>query len=335
MRLLPGILALLVLARLSTALATDSAPGGAAPRFAPASLEHDFGRVIPRERLRHTLNVTNLGGTALRLSHFERSCSCVEPAVRELVIAPGGVGRLEVGVQAGDPSGAFVETLAFETNDPDRPAGKLTFRGVVFRRIEAVPDFVVLPITPDSPLSQSVTVRIVNHGSTPVGLGEPRGSNPAFAAVLRPRVPGREYDLEFRATRPLPNGNHYGRFSLTTDDPEVREIVATVFVPGLAAVVITPPVLELPLAGVPPPATNAPVVLVRSTSDHRLEVTDPVTDLPGARVRMEVREPGRLVAVHLHLPANFTPARGFRSEVTVKTNHPRFPVLRIPVVARP
>jgi hypothetical protein len=296
---------------------------------------HDFGRVDPKANLRHVVTFTNRGPAHLEVGGFQGSCSCVQTTTRSLRLAPGSTGTLEILVTAGDVSGPFEESLAFTSTDPAHPSGTISLKGTVFRILEAVPDFAVLPVTPDSGTNETVTVRIVNHGHAPVEIGVPKGSHPAFAAALVARRPGHEYDLVIRTTRPLPNGNHYGTFTLPTTSPEVPELKVTAFVPGLAAVVVTPPKLELPAN--PRPQDRRRTVLVRSTTDHVLTLTDPGLSLDGTRIRIETREPGRLFAVHVEFAeyATVTPGPDSRPMLTLRTNHPQFPVLRVPVVARP
>ena len=289
----------------------------------------DLGRIAPQAQLEQRLDFENTGTAPLQIRQLQTSCSCVRPEVRSLEIAPGARASLRVEFIAGAPSGPFTESLTFETNDPGRSKVTVEWKGTVFRRIEAVPDFVVMEVTPDSWTNETAIVRILNHTETPIRLSEPVGANPAFAARLSTLKPGWEYALEMRAVRALSNGNHYGRFSVRTDSSEVPQVEVTAFVPGLSALVTTPRRIVLPAGS----STNRVVVpvFVRSTTEHRLVVSDPGCDAPGVRVNLEEREPGRLFVVRLEFPAGFRPTAGRKLELEMRTNHPQYPKLRVPV----
>lgn len=338
----PALVVILTLATLFPWKGTRLAFGEAAtpppsklPRLELLASSRDFGRVQPRATLDHRVTFANTGGMVLRIGDFQRSCSCVQLPVSSLEVPPGTRATLELTLLASDLSGPFEETLSFTSNDPLHPTGSVTLRGLVFRRIEAVPDFAVLPVTPDSGTNEVVQVRILNHGDGPIEVREPHGSNPAFAARLIPRVPGREWTLELRTTRILPNASHYGPFTLQTSSPEVPELRVTAFVPGLPAVVATPREWVIDANAAAGSPTLECTILVRSTTDHSLEVSTPEIDVPGVETRLETREPGRLFAVRLRFPEDFRPAPGFKAVLDLRTNHPRFEHLRVPVRVRP
>lgn len=299
------------------------------PRLGFSGTARDFGRVGPQAHLEQRLDFENTGTATLQVRGIQTSCSCVRPEVRSLEIAPGARASLRVEFITGAPSGPFTESLTFETNDPDQAKVTVEWKGTVFRRIEAAPDFVVMEVTPDSWTNETATVRILNHAEAPIRLSDPVGANPAFAARLSTVKPGWEYALEMRPVRALPNGNHYGRFTLRTDSTEVPQVEVTAFVPGLSALVTTPRRVVLP-AGSSTHRVVVPV-FVRSTTEHRLVVSEPRCDAPGVRVNLEEREPGRMFVVGLEFPAGFRPPAGRKLELEMHTNHPQYPVLRVPV----
>jgi hypothetical protein len=302
------------------------------PRLAQVPASLDFGSIPPRTPLSSTLAWTNSGTAPLVIRDIQVSCSCLQPGARTLTIDPGSHGTLEVGVLAPDRSGPFLETLTFACNDPDHASGTVEFRGTVFRKIEAIPDFAVLAITPDSGTNESVRIRIVNHGPEPVEIGEPRGNHPAFEARLIRGASGTDPELFVRATRPLANANHFAVFKLSTSSPEVPEVAVTVYVPGLPAVAVTP--REIRLAPLPTARAEdrARTVFIRGTTDESLVVSNAVVRLPGARVALETRQPGRLFVAHLELPADFELSAHPPAELLFHTNHPQFPVVRVPIV---
>ncbi len=303
------------------------------PRLAQVPAPIDFGSIPPRTPLSSTLSWTNSGTAPLVIRDIKVSCSCLQPEARTLTVEPGSRGTIEVGVLAPDPSGPFLETLTFASNDPDHASGTVEFRGTIFRKIEAIPDFAVLAITPDSGTNESVRLRIVNHGPEPVEIGEPRGNNPAFEARLVRGASGTDPELFVRATRPLANANHFAVFKLSTSSAEVPELTVTVYVPGLPAVAVTPREIRLAPRTSGQAEEQVGTVFLRGTTDESLVVSNLVVHPPGARVDLETRQPGRLFVAHLRFPADFEPSTNSPAELLFHTNHPRFPVVRVPIVS--
>lgn len=307
--------------------ATNAGTPGA--RFGGPARVLDLGRVRPQQRLDIPLTFTNQGTAALQLSDLHGSCSCVHPGLRELAVPPGEHGVVPLEFYASDLGGPFSETLTFATNDPREPEVTLEFKGVVWRVLEALPAFVTLDVTPDSWTNQTAAVRIANHGETPIQLEPPVANQPAFAATFTTNRPGFAWDLIVRTTRPLPNANHYGRFTFKTSSPEVPRLEVTAFVPALSAVVATPRQLRIPAGPLAQPETR--VLWLRGTTGLALQLSDPTPPSPGVTTVVDEIEPGRLFRATLTFPAAFVLPPDRRLEFTVRSNHPQFPILRIPV----
>jgi hypothetical protein len=54
-------------------------------------------------------------------------------------------------------------------------------------------------------------------------------------------------------------------------------------------------------------------------------------DLPGTTVRLEETQPGGLFCVGVQFPVGFERAPGQTGQVAFKSNHPKYPVVRVPV----
>jgi len=66
-----------------------------------------------------------------------------------------------------------------------------------------------------------------------------------------------------------------------------------------------------------------------------LKLSDPVLSVKGVDVHLEELQPGRSFTVTLKFPAGFEIARGEKVELSVKSNHPQFTVIKVPVVQAP
>jgi hypothetical protein len=64
-------------------------------------------------------------------------------------------------------------------------------------------------------------------------------------------------------------------------------------------------------------------------------LSDASIDVPGASVSVQEVQVGKLFHVTVKVPAGFEMKPGPQGELSVKSNHPKHPVIRVPVVATP
>ena len=66
-------------------------------------------------------------------------------------------------------------------------------------------------------------------------------------------------------------------------------------------------------------------------------MSEPVVNAKGVDVQLKETEPGRAFALALIFPAGFEIAQGEKVELSVKSNHPQFPTIKVPIMqpARP
>ena len=91
-----------------------------------------------------------------------------------------------------------------------------------------------------------------------------------------------------------------------------------------------PPQIELPGG----PVTNnlKRTVSFRNNASSPLELRDPAINAPGVELQLHELQKGQFYSVLLFFPPGFEIAPGQKLELTVKSNHPLFPVLRVPIV---
>jgi hypothetical protein len=75
-----------------------------------------------------------------------------------------------------------------------------------------------------------------------------------------------------------------------------------------------------------------PSFSIRTQSTNLLELSEASINVPGVTVEMKELQPGRLFSLTPTFPAGFELPAGQRVEVSVKTNHPKYPVIRVGVV---
>ena len=94
-------------------------------------------------------------------------------------------------------------------------------------------------------------------------------------------------------------------------------------------VVVAPTQIMLP----PGPLTNTVhhVVTIRSTGTNSLVLSDAAVNVPGAAVRIQETQPGRFFNLTVDFPEGFQAKPEQKVELTVKSNHPKFPLITVPV----
>lgn len=77
------------------------------------------------------------------------------------------------------------------------------------------------------------------------------------------------------------------------------------------------------------------VITVRNNGSHRLVLSEASVNVPGAEVRAEEVPGTKLFQITVKFPAGFRLPPEDGVEVSVKSNHPEFADIRVPVVAQP
>ena len=107
-------------------------------------------------------------------------------------------------------------------------------------------------------------------------------------------------------------------------------INATAFVSVYPLVMLTPPQITLPPGPLAAPAPFA--VLIRNTGANPLKLSEPKLLVLGANVQLQENQPGRQFALRGSFPVGFTAPKGQPLEISLKSDHPKVPVVKIQVV---
>jgi hypothetical protein len=96
------------------------------------------------------------------------------------------------------------------------------------------------------------------------------------------------------------------------------------------ALVAMPQAIRLP-AGPLSPTYRQPVT-IRNNSAKPVTLTDPMVNVEGVKVQTTETQPGKLFTLSVTFPTNFQARTDKPMELTVKTSHPKYPVLRVPFI---
>jgi hypothetical protein len=96
-----------------------------------------------------------------------------------------------------------------------------------------------------------------------------------------------------------------------------------------AVVSVFPPMLTLPAANAAQVAK--PAVTLRNTGTNALVLSEAKVDVPGAKVDVTELQAGRLFRLTLTLPPEVVLEPGRSFALSVRSNHPRYPEIRVPI----
>jgi hypothetical protein len=231
---------------------------------------------------------------------------------------------------SGSSSGVIGKTVIVLCNDPGQTNIVLQIKGTIWKPVELTPAIAFFSTSSDSQTNEARLIQIVNNMLEPLNLSKPQCTNQAFQATLKTVRPGKEFQLGVTFLQPRECGIFTAPITLTTTSTNLPVISVTAYAMVQPAVGVTPSQLSLP-AG--PLASSALLnVNIRNNGIRPLILSNPSTDPPGGDVRLQEVQPGRQFILSVNLPAGFRNKPGQNLQIRVATNHPQFPLLKIPIV---
>lgn len=312
------------------ALPADATPLG--PRIKFAEPIFDFGRVKAGEVVKHTYAFTNIGDQVLEIHNVQPSCGCTPLGEWSRRVEPGQTGSIAVQFNSANFNGAVFKTISVACNDKTQPSHILQLKGTIWKPIDVAPQFAVLNIPPDAP-NASTTVKIINNTEEPVTLSPPESNNPAFTAEVKTNQPGKEYELTVSTKSTLPPGNVQGIITLKTSSTNLPVVNVTVWANVQPVLAIMPPQITLPPA--PLTTKTLPSVTIQNNTTNTLSLSEPQINLQDVDITLQEILPGRAFSATLAFPQGFTLPQDRQTVFTVKTSHPKYPVVRVPVIQMP
>lgn len=317
---------------LATTAGAASTAGGSGPKIQFATPVHDFGQIKGGEIVKYTYVFTNTGGATLEVSNVHASCGCTTAGEWTRQVQPGQTGSIPIQFDSGNFSGQVGKSITVTCNDPSQPTVTLEIKGKIWKTIEVTPQFATLNLTSEAP-SNATTVRIVNNEEAPLKLDAPQSSNPAFAVELTTNQPGKEFQLIVKTVPPLPTGNVQGQVTVKTSSTNLPVISVTAWANVQQTVMVMPAQITLPPAPLASAMTNT--VTIRNNGTNTLALSEAVVNAKGVDVQVTEVQPGRYFTLAASFPAGFEVAPGQKVEMSVKTSHPQFPVIKVPVIQAP
>ena len=310
-------------------LAEDKPASGGKPQITFAEQIYDFQKVKSGEVVTHSFVFTNTGSATLSILDVKPGCGCTTAGTWDKSVEPGKTGSIPLQFNSTGFGGKVTKVATVTTDDPGHSNTVLQITGTVWRPIDFSPTMAMFNMPPEGQTNETKTIHIVSNVEEPITLSEPECQNKSFRAELAVVKPGKEFDLRVTAIPPFTNAYTSAPIKVKTSTKEMPELNATAYVTVLPAVQAMPQQVMLP-AG-PLASSTRPLITIRANTDKKLQLTDPAINVTGVELSMKESQPGKMYNISLGFPAGYQIPTGQYVEVTVKSNHPQYPVIKIPV----
>jgi len=265
----------------------------------------------------------------LEIKDVRPGCGCTATGRRDRLVEPGKTGIIPLEFNSANFGGTIAKSASVTCNDPGQPNVLLQITGIVWKAIEVMPTLAVFHVMSENQSNETRVVRIVSNVDEPLMLSDLECTNRTFKAELKTIRPGREFEVHITAVPPFSSQMIIGPVSLKTSLAKVPTINLSAYVIIQEPVVVAPNSIFLPVGAL----TNATRrdVMIRSNGTNTLALSEPAVNVPGGEVRLAEAVPGSVFSLAVTLPAGFEMKAGQTVEVTVKSSHPKYPLIKVPV----
>jgi len=310
-----------------------AATNAVGPRIQFESLVHDFGRIVAGQAVKCDFVFTNAGDALLEISGVFTSCGCTTAGDWPRRLEPGATGKIPIQFHSGNFGGQVTKIATVNSNDRKQPSVPLQIKGTIWKPVEVNPKFAVMYANPETIANAKATVRLVNNEDEPLTLSAPESNNRLFVAELKTNQPGKEFELLIGTAPSADLRNLQGVVTLKTSSTNAPVLNITAMAIMQPVLTVTPPQISLPRAPLPDRVNYT--VSIRYGGTNVLALSDPTVNASDVTAELNETERGRAFNVALSFPAGFEIAQGETAELSVKSNHPVFPVIKVPITQLP
>jgi hypothetical protein len=179
--------------------------------------------------------------------------------------------------------------------------------------------------------NETKVVRITSNLEEVVSLEPPVSTNAAFKAELKTVRPGKEFELSVTCLNSAANA--HGTITIKTSSTNTPQLMLNASVMRQPAILVMPQSVRVPAN--PNHAAQTYAVSVLNNSRSEVKLSDAAINFEGATAEIRENQPGKNFTVRLTLPADFNVQPGKETALTLKTTHPKYPVLKVPLVQMP
>ena len=337
------------------AFSVQAAPPGAAPAaspnpvpFAPlvastpnpngARIEfnekvHNFGKIKANDPLRFDFVFTNTGKATLEVTDVRPQCGCTTASPWDRKVEPGQTGKIPIQFNPGNFSGTVSKSITVTCNDSVQSVQTLQLTATIWRPVDIQPAYLYFTGVEGESTNDVKMARIVSNLDEPLTLQAPECPNPRFKAELSTVKPGKEFDLKVTYLGQVSNTVPQGVVSIKTSSTNMPVISVTAYAMPQPAVAIMPQAIRLPAGQLS--NDHKQVITIRNNSSTAIQLSEPAVAAEGVKVEVNEVQPGKLFNINLVFAPNYKQTQGQPFEFTVKTSHPKNPVLRVPIMQTP
>ncbi len=317
-------------AQAASATAAEPTPAQVGPKIQFAELAHDFGKIDAGTVARHEFVFTNAGNAALEILDVRPGCGCTTAGAWDKRVEPGKTGRIPLAFNSTGFGGTVAKSATVTCNDATRSNVFLQIKATIWRPIDITPQSAFFNLSSDAPTNETRVVRIVSNLEAPLALADPVCTNHAFRAELKTVKPGKEFELAVTVHPPITGTFAHAPITLQTSATNTPVLTIPAYAYVRPAITVLPSQITLP-AG-PLAKAVRPSVTIQNTTTNALVVSNATINIEGVALDLKETQPGRMFMVTLDVPAGLQLEPAQRIEVSLQSNHPKFPVIKVPVV---
>jgi hypothetical protein len=206
----------------------------------------------------------------------------------------------------------------------------LELKADIWKPFDVRPSIAVLSANEEASASVSRVLRIVSNLEEPVVLTGATSANESLKLELRTIEPGKRFELEVTAGPPFAHPSKFASIKVATSSAIEPEIELKAQIVVQPAVAVLPKQITVPRERAD--SASSSIVTIRNNGTELLEVSGATVNMPGVEVHVQETQPNKLFRVTVTFPASFELKPDDDIAVTVNTNHPKYSVIRVPVV---
>ena len=332
--LLAGSLALLGQGNPATDAVEAAATKHSAPRIHFSETVFDFGKAKPADTLRHDFIFTNTGNATLEVTGVQPGCGCTTAGAWDRQIEPGKTGKIPIQLNPSSFSGSIAKLVTVTCNDPVQATYQLQVRAAIWRPIDVQPSYVQFVMIDDEQVNPPAqVVHIVNNLDEPISL-EASSGNQEFNTKLNTVRPGKEFELQVTYTKATANpGPQANNITIKTSAADMPVLNITAYAMTQPAIMVMPGQIQLPAGPINP--SQRYTAMIRNNGRSPIKISDPSLNIEGVAVEVQEIEAGKVFTLTFGLPAGFQTRTGQAIALTVKTTHPKYPLVKVTVTRAP
>jgi hypothetical protein len=294
---------------------------------------YDFEKVKAGEMVKYTFIFTNGGDELLIVTNVQPSCGCTTAGDWTHQVEPGKTGTIPVQFNSANYSGLVVKQVTVTSNDKNQPSATLQLKGTIWKPIDVNPNFAVLNVSAESQANASTIVHIVNNMEEPLTLSAPEVNNKAFTVELKTNEVGKHFELTIQVSPQPDAGSLQGQVTVKTSTTNMPVISVSAWANVQPVIVLSPPQITLPAGPLAEKQTVS--LMIQNNGTNSIALSEPTVALKGVQAQVSESQVGKLFTATVTFPQGFEVPQGAPAELTVKSTHPRFPVIKVPITQMP